>query len=200
MVNTIRIYMDRELYNDFIFTDPYSYFNTNVDQFHFTNTYSPITNLSLNTCGNRTNGEDHFKALFAVNAGKRIGVGFKVDYLYGRGYYSDNSASLFNYTMWGSYLGDRYQAHLLVYNNHQKQAENGGIVNDRLITHPESFDDNYSESEIPTMLQDNWNRNDNQRLFLTHRYSLGFNRKVPMKFIIRLESSFTIYTFIPHCM
>ena len=175
-----RIYMDRELYNDFIFNEKYDYFNTNIDKFHFTNTYSPITNLSLNTCGNRTNGEDHFKALFAVNAGKRIGVGFKIDYLYGRGYYSENSASLFNYTMWGSYLGDRYQAHLLMYNNHQKQAENGGIINDRLITHPESFDDNYSASEIPTMLQDNWNRNDNQRLFLTHRYSLGFNRKVPM--------------------
>ena len=175
-----RIYMDRELYNDFIFNEPYSYFNTNIEQFHFTNTYSPITNLSLNTCGNRTNGEDHFKALFAVNAGKRIGAGFKIDYLYGRGYYSENSASLFNYTMWGSYLGDRYQAHLLMYNNHQKQAENGGIINDRLITHPESFDDNYSASEIPTMLQDNWNRNDNQRLFLTHRYSFGFNRKVPM--------------------
>ena len=30
------------------------------------------------------------------------------------------------------------------------------------------------------MLQENWNRNDNQHVFLTHRFNLGFNRKVPM--------------------
>jgi len=175
-----RIFIDREHYNDFIFNEHYDYFGTRIDGFHFTNTYSPITNLSLNSCGNRTNGEDHFKALFAVNAGKRLGVGFKFDYLYGRGYYSDNSASLFDYSAWASYLGDRYQAHLLFTTNHQKQAENGGITNDNFITHPESFNDNYSTLEIPTMLDRNWNRNDNQHLFLTHRYSFGFNRKVPM--------------------
>ena len=30
-----------------------------------------------------------------------IGIGFKFDYLYGRGYYQDNSASLFDYTLYG---------------------------------------------------------------------------------------------------
>jgi hypothetical protein len=30
------------------------------------------------------------------------------------------------------------------------------------------------------MLASNWNRNDNLHLFFTHRYSVGFNRKVPM--------------------
>ena len=107
-------------------------------------------------------------------------MGFKFDYLYGRGYYQENSASLFNYSIYGSYLGDRYQAHLLFSTNHQKQAENGGIINDNLITHPEQFRDTYTEAEIPTMLTQNWNRNDNQHVFFTHRYSLGFNRKVPM--------------------
>ncbi|HEY9551684.1 MAG TPA: putative porin, partial [Prevotella sp.] len=132
------------------------------------------------TAGNRTNGEDHFTAKFGVNAGKKIGVGFHFDYLYGRGYYSNQSTSHFNYTMYGSYLGDRYQAHLLLSTNHQKVAENGGITNDYYITHPESFDDDYAVNEIPTVLSQNWNRNDNQHVFLTHRYSLGFNRKVPM--------------------
>ena len=176
-----RIFTDRkESTEDFLFNEYQDYFIVSPGDFHFTNTYSPITNLSLNTCGNRTNGEDHFKAFFAVNAGKRLGVGLKFDYLYGRGYYADNSSALFNYTAWGSYLGDRYQAHLLFSTNHQKQAENGGITNDNFITHPESFNENYNENEIPTMLSQNWNRNDNQHIFLTHRYSLGFNRKVPM--------------------
>ena len=176
-----RIFIERpELENEFIFIHPFSYFITPVSDFHFTNTYSPITNLSFNTCGNRTNGEDHFKALFAINAGKKFGAGFKFDYLYGRGYYQNQSTSLFNYSMFASYIGDQYQAHLLLSANHMKQAENGGITDDNYITHPESFNDSYTENEIPTVLERNWNRNDNQQIFFTHRYNIGFRRKVRM--------------------
>lgn len=175
-----RIFIDRRQGSQFLFTDPYDYFVTPVQDFHFTNTLSPFTNLTYNTCGDRTNGEDHFTAKFGVNAGKRLGVGFKFDYLYGRGYYDSQSTSHFDYTMYGSYIGDRYQAHLLMSTNHQKVTENGGITNDNYITHPESFNESFQTSEIPTMLTRNWNRNDNQHLFFTQRYSVGFKRKVPM--------------------
>ena len=175
-----RIFIDRGEQQQFMFTQPYDYFITPVDQFHFTNTLSPITNISYNTCGNRTNGEDHFKALFGVNAGKRLGVGFKFDYLYGRGYFQNQSTSHFNYSMYGSYLGERYQAHLLLSTNHEKVTENGGITDDQYITHPETFEDNFRNDEIPTVLQQNWNRNDNQHVFFSHRYSFGFRRKVKM--------------------
>lgn len=130
-----RIFIDRDQEGNFIFTNPYDYFVTDVEKFHFTNTLSPFTNLSFNTCGDRQTGEDHFTAKFGVNAGKRIGLGFKFDYIYGRGYYSDQSTSHFNYTMYGSYLGDRYQAHVLMSTNHQKVTENGGITNDDYIVH-----------------------------------------------------------------
>ncbi len=175
-----RVFIDRKPASQFLFTDAYDYFVTPVQDFHFTNTLSPFTNLTYNTCGDRTNGEDHFTAKFGVNAGKRIGVGFKFDYLYGRGYYDSQSTSHFDYTMYGSYIGDRYQAHLLMSTNHQKVTENGGITNDNYITHPESFNESFQTSEIPTMLSRNWNRNDNQHLFFTQRYSVGFKRKVPM--------------------
>ena len=82
--------------------------------------------------------------------------------------------------MYGSYIGDHYQAHLLLSTNHQKVTENGGITNDNYIIHPESYSDKYTTSEIPTVLSQNWNRNDNQHIFFTHRYNLGFSRKVPM--------------------
>ena len=175
-----RIFLDRKEQGEFIFTNPYDFFVTPVSDFHFTNTLSPITNLDYNTCGNRTNGEDHLTAKFGVNAGKKLGVGFKFDYIYGRGYYSNQSTSHFNYTMYGSYIGDRYEAHLLASTNHQKVAENGGITNDNYITHPESFNEDFQTSEIPMMLSQNWNRNDNQHVFLTHRFNVGYNRKVPM--------------------
>ena len=175
-----RIFTDRSMPEQFMFTQPYDYFITPVGEYNFTNTYSPITNISFNQCGNKTNGEDHLKALFAVNAGKRLGVGFKFDYVYGRGYYLNQSTSHFNYTMHGSYLGDRYQAHILLSTNHEKVAENGGITDDEYVTHPESFEETFSTDEIPTVLEENWNRNDNQHVFLSHRYNVGFNRKVKM--------------------
>ena len=175
-----RIVIDRPETGQFIFTQPYDFVVTPVDQFHFTNTLSPFTNIAFNTAGNRTNGEDHLTAKFGVNAGKKLGVGFKFDYLYGRGYYQNQSASHFHYTTYGSYLGDQYQAHLLLSTNHQKVAENGGITDDNYIVHPESYSDNYETSEIPTALSQHWNRNDNQHVFFTHRYNIGFNRKVPM--------------------
>nr|WP_294788098.1 putative porin [Prevotella sp.] len=175
-----RIFINRAETDQFMFTQPYDYIVSPVDQFHFTNTLSPFTNLDYNTAGNRTNGEDHFKAKFAVNARKRLGVGFNVDYLYGRGFYSSQSTSHFKYLMYGSYIGDRYQAHLIFSTISQKVTENGGITNDEYIKHPESFDDNYATNEIPTVLERNWNRNNNLHVFLTHRYNLGFNRKVKM--------------------
>lgn len=175
-----RVFTDRKNEGQFIFTQPFDFFITPIGQFHFTNTLSPFTNITYNTAGNRLNGEDHLTTKFGVNAGKKLGVGFKFDYLYGRGYYQDQSTAHFNYTMYGSYIGDHYQAHLLLSTNHQKVTENGGITNDNYIIHPESYSDKYTTSEIPTVLSQNWNRNDNQHIFFTHRYNLGFSRKVPM--------------------
>src|SRR5574344_6237 len=174
-----RVFIDRPEDDQFIFTQPYDYFLTPFDQLHFTNTLSPITNITYQNCGNKTNGEDRLKAIFATNAGKKFGMGLKFDYLYGRGYYENQSSSHFNTTFFSSYIGERYNMHFILSLNHQKNTENGGITDDNYITHPESFS-SFSANEIPTVLESNWNRNDNQHLFFTHRYSLGFSRKVKM--------------------
>lgn len=176
-----RIFIDRRnTQGNFIFTEPYDYIVNPVSDFHFTNTYSPTTNVTLNSCGDKVTGEDDFKAMFAVNANKRLGAGFRFDYKYGRGYYNAQSTSHFKYTMWASYLGDRYQAHLLFSTNHEKMTENGGITNDDYIKHPEIYTESFATNEIPTVLEQNWNRLDNQHIFFTHRYNVGFSRKVKM--------------------
>ena len=176
-----RIFIDRRnTQGNFIFTEPYDYIVNPVSDFHFTNTYSPITNITLNSCGDKVTGEDDFKAMFAVNANKRLGAGFRFDYKYGRGYYNAQSTSHFKYTMWASYLGARYQAHFLFSTNHEKMTENGGITNDDYIKHPEIYTESFATNEIPTVLEQNWNRLDNQHIFFTHRYNVGFSRKVKM--------------------
>jgi hypothetical protein len=175
-----RIYIDRPLTEQFIFTQPYSHVTKQPNNFHFTNTLSPLTNITYDNCGDKTNGEDHINAKFAVNAGKRLGLGFDIDYSYARGYYNAQSTSHFGTILYASYLGDRYNMHTMFSTYHRKVSENGGITDDNYITHPETFDDSYTENEIPTILEQNWNRNNSLHLFLTHKYSLGFYRKEKM--------------------
>ena len=119
-----RIFADRKESSQFLFLDTYDQMLRQPDQWHFTNTLSPITNLSYGSCGDKTNGEDLINALFAVNAGKRTGIGFNLDYRYARGYYQNQNNSHFGATFFVSHLGDRYQLHLLYQNWHQKAAEN----------------------------------------------------------------------------
>jgi hypothetical protein len=175
-----RIFIDRPQASDFFFTDAYSYTTYEPEDFHFINTLSPYTNLSYENCGDKQHGEDHFRAKFAVNAGKRLGMGFDLDYHYATGYYQNQSNSHFRASLFASYRGDRYQMHLLGTAYHRKATENGGITNDNYITHPELEESQYSEDEIPTVLSRNWNRNNSQNLFFTHRYNIGFYRKVKM--------------------
>lgn len=174
-----RIVTDRPLFEQFIFTQPYDFIIKQPDQLHFTNTLSPITNITYDECGDKQNGEDHIDAKFAVNAGKRFGAGFDINYAYARGYFSNQSTSHFGFTLYSSYLGDQYQMHTMFSTYNQKVSENGGITDDKYITLPESFSDSYATNEIPTILEKNWNRNKHLHFFLTHRYSVGFYRLVP---------------------
>jgi len=175
-----RIATDRDFSPRMSFLEPYGYFITKPSELRFTNTLSPITNLYYNSCGDKTDGEDHLKALFATNVNKEAGFGFKFDYLYGRGYYQNQNGAYFDYTMWGAYIGQRYQAHLILSFDHMKNTENGGIADDDYIKHPEAQSDTYSANEIPTILSDNWNRNDAFHATLSHRYNIGFHKEVPM--------------------
>lgn len=175
-----RIFIDRPAEQHFPLIDNYSYVLKEPDEWHFTNTLSPITNLWYDNCGDKNYGEDHLNVKFAVNAGKQTGFGFDVDYSYARGYFQSQSTSHFSGTLYGSHLGDRYQLHAIFTTRHQKAMENGGIINDDYITHPELFSESYAENEIPVVLADNWNRDHNYHLFLTHRYNIGFYRDVPL--------------------
>ena len=175
-----RIFIDRPKTSQFFFTQPYDFTNMEPEQFLFLNTLSPYTNISYDECGDKQSGEDHIDAKFAVNANKRLGFGFDLDYYYGSGYFADQNTAHFRGSLFSSYVGDKYQMHAFFSAYHRKTAENGGITQDEYITHPETQEGTFSEDEIPTVLTQNWNRNNTQHLFFSHRYNLGFYRKVPM--------------------
>ena len=160
----------------FIFEQPFDFFLKQPGELFYTNTKSPITNLTYHECGNKQNGEDRITALFAVNAGKKLGLGFKLDYLYGRGYYTSQQTAHFNGTLYGSYRSDRYEMHTQYYANHLKQAENGGIESDDYINRPEIFPTNYGPADMPMRMQKSWNKMNVNTFYLTHRYNMGFQR------------------------
>lgn len=173
-----RIYMNRTQNLPFLFLQPLSYGVSTLEGFRFSNTLSPLTNLSYHSCGNRQTGEDRVRAYFASNINKISGIGFKIDYLYGRGYYQSTQSSIFNSNLFGYYRGERYEMHAWTQFGHQKNGENGGIEDDTYIRHPESYSQKFSSNDIPTMLSETYNRNDYQTYHLTHRYNMGYYRDI----------------------
>ena len=173
-------FLDREIYDNLIFMQPFDYFHTTPSSLLFTNTKSPLTNLQYHKCGTSETGQDRFRAYFASNIKKCAGLGFKIDYLYGRGYYNNQANSQFGGTVFGYFLSDHYDVHAVASWEHMKMGENGGIEDDRYITDPQSFPQRYGSKDIPTVLSSVWNRNDQQSYFLTHRYKLGMYRDVEL--------------------
>jgi len=175
-----RIYMNREDDSDeFLFLRPLSYFRAGgLKEFRFTNTLSPITNLAYHSVGGKINGEDRVRAYFATNINKDAGLGFKIDYLYGRGYFVNSTTSSFGSTFYGYYRGERYNIHAYANVNHLKMFENGGMEDDKYIREPETLSQDYATTDIPVMLSDTWNRNHERNFYLTHKFNMGFYREL----------------------
>ena len=172
-----RIFFDRKEESQFFFTDPYDQSVLRPEDVTFTNTFSPYTNLTYYKSFHNRNSEERFKSYFAVNANKRLGFGFYIDYLYGRGMYNNQSTAFFNGGLFASYRGDKYDLHFIFNNDNLKMRENGGITDDRYITDPLGMAEGkkqYESTDIPTVLNKVWNHNTSYHAFLTHRYNLGF--------------------------
>ena len=175
-----RIFFDRKEESQFFFTDPYDQSVLRPEDVTFTNTFSPYTNLTYYKSFQNRNSEERFKSYFAINANKRLGFGFYIDYLYGRGMYNNQSTAFFNGGLFASYRGDKYDMHFIFNNDNLKMRENGGIADDRYITDPLGMAEGkkqYQSTDIPTVLNKVWNHNTSYHTFLTHRYNLGFYRE-----------------------
>ena len=175
-----RIFFDRREESQFFFTDPYDQSVLRPEDVTFTNTLSPFTNLTYYKSFNSRDSEERFKSYFAINANKRLGFGFYIDYLYGRGLYNNQSTAFFNGGLFSSYRGDKYNMHFIFNNDNLKMRENGGITDDRYITDPLDMAEGkkqYSSTDIPTLFNKVWNHNTSNHIFLTHRYNVGFYKE-----------------------
>ncbi len=176
-----RIFFERDEKAPTIFIEPFSAFYFRPDQMLFTNSNIPYTNLTYYKAGNKVNGEERFKSYFSVNVNKNAAFGFNFDYLYGRGYYQNQNTAHFNVGLFGSYIGEKYQLQAVFNNFYMKMNENGGIADDQYITRPENMSGGkkeYESTTIPVKLEQTSNRNHDFYVYLTHRYRLGFTRRL----------------------
>ncbi|MBO5699109.1 MAG: putative porin [Bacteroidaceae bacterium] len=162
----------------FIFQKPYDFFVKPIADHLYTNTKSPFTNITYHECGDKEHGEDRIKAFFATNAGKKLGLGFNLDYLYGRGYYQSQNTAHFKGAIYSSYIDTYYTAHFLYQLHYLKTAENGGLEDDRYLTEPESFSTTYETWDMPTNLKKTWNKMNINEMLFSQRILIGRNKVV----------------------
>jgi hypothetical protein len=194
-----RVFFERADRSQFMFADPYYAYMRTPGKFNFINTKIPYTNVSYQRAGSRLVMEERFQGLLATNIGKKLNLGFDVDYLYARGYYKSQATKHLDWVFFGNYLSDRHQLHLFVNPADYTNAENGGITDDNYISHPEYLNaDNMTSRDIPTYLSNSnenttWNQVKGNRVYLNYHYNLGFERKTELLD----EEGDTIKQFIP---
>lgn len=168
-----RVFFERNDRSEFMFMDPFYRYLKTPETFNFINTKIPHSNISYQRAGSRQVMEERLRALLAINIGKKLNLGVDIDYLYSRGYYDSQSAKHLEWVLFGNYLSDRHQLHLFLSpKTDYTTAENGGVQNDRMITHPEGV----NSRDIPTNLRNTWNNMKGSRYFLNYHYNLGFTK------------------------
>ena len=192
-----RIFFNRKNEGQFLFTDVLDFFITPPAEFRFIDTKSPWSNISYYRAGNKVNGEERFKGRFGANNGKRTGIGFNIDYLYGRGLYNHQSTAYFDGSLYGYHHTDRYGINLLYSYDKLRLAENGGIADDRYVTNPEAMAQGkktYRPADMPTNLDRTWNENVLHTAFLAQDYSLGYYKALTDSLP---DTTIVHYDFVP---
>ena len=170
-----KIYFDRKtISTDYLFSQGYDAYVISPEKLSFYNTKTPYAHLAYRTGGERYHEEDYLRALFTVNANKRLNFGAFTDFLYSRGTYSNQSGKSLNLGFWGSYLGRNYVAHGALLFNRFDNAENGGITDERFISNPQSMSAvGVNPSDIPVQLQKAFSRYRNDIYYYSHKYRIG---------------------------
>jgi hypothetical protein len=179
-----RIFAERSEERDFIFADAYNAHIITSQNGRFYDAKVPYSNILYTRGGGTTNREEQLKIFLTSNFGKKINIGGDFDYIYSRGHYHSNGNKMINYRLFGSYRSDRYEAYAHMRNFNMVNSENGGLTNDRYVTHPDDFANGRRKVDtqsFPTRFTNVWNRVRGRDFFLSHRYNLGFYRELTEK-------------------
>ena len=145
----------------------------------FYNSRIPITQLSYFSGGSKQSKQEDLSAIFSGNINKKLELGGRIDYLLSRGHYEHNATKDFDWQLFGSYITDRYDLQVLFNTYNFVIQENGGVIDDRQITHPDDYITtlgNLDSHSVQINLNDAYNRVKGKNYYATQRYKLGFYR------------------------
>lgn len=172
-----KLYFDRPNSTDFMFSDPYYAYITQIETSTFYNTKTPFSYLKYLTGGTNFREEDQIAFLFTANANKNLNFGTTLDYIYARGEYQNQSVKRFSGSLFGTYNGKKYSATGLIASNSYNSIENGGITESSYLTNPAygytatvNFPVNFTGDVQSTYKH--------LQAYYNQQYSLGFNRKI----------------------
>ena len=188
-----KIFFDRNIPSEFFFKDPFSHWIQTASTWKFYNTHIPFTQLSYLTGGSKQTAQDDLKAVFSGNINPRLALGGSVNYILSRGHYQHQATKDLAYSIFGSYLGDRYDIQFFLNTYNFVNQENGGITDDTYILNPEEVQGGQSSVDtrtIPTNLSDAYNRIRGQEYYATQRYKFGFYQE-------EQQDTTVIRTFVP---
>lgn len=177
-----KLYFDRPISSDFIFSNAYYPYVTDIKNAIFYNTKTPYSNLNYVTGGTNYRDEDHFKFLFTGNINKNFNIGTTLDYIETVGEYANQAVKRFSGSLFGSFNGKHYTATGLIGVNNLSNFENGGITNSVNIN-PLGI----ATKDIATNINgfSNYKKN---LIYFNQQYSIGFEKSVKVnKDSVRME-------------
>lgn len=177
--NPIQIleFSERQENRNFPFVNPIMQWQNSPSKNLFYNTKTPYSNLYYQAGGAGDAAENRVKGMITSNFGKEVNVGFNIDYIYARGYYTGLFNKQISYDIFTSYIGERVKIQAFAGNNNSNVSLNGGVLNDKYITNPESEElarTRGNTKDIPVVFSDGIrNRIRGRNLYINGSYELG---------------------------
>ena len=174
-----QIFFERKRTSDFLFEDAIENWLPSVEKQRYYNTRIPMTLISHTTGGNKYSNQDRTQVTFSGNVGKRLQLGAAMDYIYSKGSYNYQADKNFRWSLFGSYIGDRYEMQTFFNSYNYLGKENGGITDDLYITDPASVqggESNVDNKSIPTYLTASHSNLTGSEFYMNHSYNVGHYR------------------------
>lgn len=171
-----QIFFERKPTSEFFFEDAIMSWLPSIETQRYYNTRIPMTLISYSTGGNKYSNQDRTQVLFSGNVDKRVELGGAIDYIYSKGSYNYQADKNFRWSLFGSYMGDRYEMQTFFNSYNYLGKENGGITDENYILDPakvQGGETKVDNKSIPTYLTAAHSKLTGMEFYLNQSYKVG---------------------------
>ena len=143
------IYTDRKEKNNFLLINPYNTYMSTFSNTKYINTRKPFTRLTYTNGGGEDIREETLEAFHTQNISKYFNAGLKYKLISANGQYKFQKIVNNAFKLFTSYEKPGYNLYANFNLNKIKADENGGIINDSLVT-DSTFE---NTTDIPTVFE-----------------------------------------------